>query len=90
MLSVNSKILIAASVLITFVFFYFFIFTKLILFSIGILVFSVLLFFMTFFSIEADYLKRESMRYNLSEKLWLIYIFNEAMQLALSKPQGKL
>lgn len=69
MLSVNSKILIAASVLITFVFFYFFIFTKLILFSIGILVFSVLLFFMTFFSIEADYLKRESMRYNLFEKL---------------------
>ena len=47
----------------------FLIFTKLTLLSIGILVFSVFLLFMTFFSIEADYLKRENMIYNLFEKL---------------------
>jgi hypothetical protein len=68
MLSIISKILITVMVLTILTGFYFLIFTKLTLLSIGILVFSVFILFMTFFSIEADYLKRENLRYNLSEK----------------------
>ena len=69
MLSAISKILITVMVLTILTGLYFLIFTKPTLLSIGFLVFSVLLLFMTFFSIEADYLKRENMIYNLFEKL---------------------